>query len=385
MVGIGKSQMKFLLHIFQAYLSIRTRCTYSGLGRLGLYGEQSYRRNFAKSFDFQEFNRELILRHGGSDRVWIFDPSYIQKSGRSTPGVGYFWSGSAGKTKRGIEISGLAVGDVENHTAYHYHAKQTLQQKGKESLLAYYARQITEASEELQKISKEVVVDAYFSKKSFIDIVHGKGFEVVSRFAKNAYLQYKYVGEQKPRGRRKQYDGKIDVKNVSRKHFRLMAESAKERSYEGVAYARGLERWVKVVIVQKLEDGVVKSVRILFSTNTNISGERLRKIYELRFQIEFLFRDAKQFVGLEDSQSRQKESLEFHFNVSLTTLNIAKVAYWLSQPKESRCSFSMADIKTKHSNELLLDRLILIYGKDPNVEKNRHEIRALYDLGKIAA
>lgn len=45
----------------------------------------------------------------------------------------------------------------------------------------------------------------------------------------------------------------------------------------------------------------------------------------------------------------------------------------------------MADIKTQYVNELILDRLISIYGKDPSIEKNKPEIRELYQLGRIAA
>jgi len=31
-----------------------------------------------------------------------FDPSFIPKSGNQTPGIGYFWSGCAGRALRGI-------------------------------------------------------------------------------------------------------------------------------------------------------------------------------------------------------------------------------------------------------------------------------------------
>ena len=107
--------------------------------------------------------------------------------------------------------------------------------------------------------------------------------------------------------------------------------------------------------------------------------------YRIRYQIEFLFRDAKGFLGLEDTQSRQEEALDFHFNISLSTLNIAKAMHWLSIPKEERGAFSMADIKTQYINELVLDKLISIYGKDPSVEKENPKIRELYHLGRIAA
>jgi hypothetical protein len=44
--------------------------------------------------------------------------------------------------KQGLEIAGLALVDVANQTAFHYHASQTLLSEG-ESLLAYYAPLLT--------------------------------------------------------------------------------------------------------------------------------------------------------------------------------------------------------------------------------------------------
>lgn len=39
-----------------------------------------------------------------------------------------------------------------------------------------------------------------------------------------------------------------------------------------------------------------------FSTDENMSGRDVMEYYCTRFQIEFCFRDAKQFVGLTDCQ-----------------------------------------------------------------------------------
>ena len=47
--------------------------------------------------------------------------------------------------------------------------------------------------------------------------------------------------------------------------------------------------------------------------------------YRTRFQIEFCYRDGKQFIGLTDCQSRDLNKLHFHFNASLTSVNLAKV------------------------------------------------------------
>jgi hypothetical protein len=383
--GIGKCQKKFFLHIVLLFLSLRTRYNFCSFARSGVYCEQSYRNQFAQAFPFQEFNLQLIQKYCGKDLVLIFDPSHISKSGKHTPGVGKFWSGCAQAMKHGLELSEIAVADIENHTAMHYHATLT-DPKEDEDLLTYYARIICEQSEKLQQISKVTVFDAYFSKKKFVDSICAKGFTMVSRLQKNIYLRCRYTGDQhKGRGAKKIYGDKVDVKNLSEKDFTLIGESENRRVYEGVAHVRSLKRWCKIVIVHTLKDGVVESAIIYFSTDVTMRGLRICEIYGIRFQIEFLHRDSKQFLGLTQCQSRQKSALNYHFNISLTTLNIAKIIYWLDVPKAERTTFSMADIKTKYINEFILDQIILIYGKDPLVEKNKPEIMQLYQLGRIAA
>ena len=389
MSGIGKCQSKFIVHIIHLFLSMRGRKNYMMMSRYGNYGEQSYRQNFEKDFDFRAFNTELIQQHCGRELVWIFDPSYIAKSGKHTPGTGYFWSGCAGSIKWGLELGALAVADVENHTAMHYHAQQTQLakgEKGEESLRDYYAKTISNQAVEMQGISKVISFDAFFSKNTFVDSMCHLGFTMVSRLQSNIHLRYEYGGEQKKgRGRLKEYDGKIDIKNVSTSHFSVLESSENEIIYEGIGHVRCLKKWCKIVIINTLKDGKVVKAIVYFCTDKNMSGQTLYQYYKMRYQIEFLFRDAKNHLGLEDSQSRQEKALDFHFNTSLTTLNIAKAMHWLSIEKQHRPPFSMADIKTQYVNELILDRLISIYGKDPSVEKNNPKIKELYELGRIAA
>ena len=108
-------------------------------------------------------------------------------------------------------------------------------------------------------------------------------------------------------------------------------------------------------------------------------------IYQTRFQIEFLYRDAKQFTSLTSCQARDVNKLNFHFNMSLTAVNVAKVVHWFSIPKEERKAFSMADIKTINHNALLLDRFILMFAIKPNILKNNQNVKELLLYGTKAA
>jgi hypothetical protein len=387
MSGISKSQSKFMVNLFVLILSLRGRLNYLNLSRYGDYNEKSYRKQFNKDFDFEVFNKLLVTTFCSNNKGIIFDPSHISKSGKHTPGVGYFWSGCANSTKWGLEIGGLAIVDFDNHTAFHYIAEQTiLKDKKEESLLGYYSTIIKKRAEELLALSSTIYVDAFFSKQSFVQPIVEQGFHLVSRLQSNAYLRYRYIGEQsKKQGRPKIFDGKINPKNITHSTFSIVRQNENERIYEGLAHSRALNRWIKVAIVQGIKEGQVSSAHIYFSTDTSATAIDIYTNYRLRFQIEYLYRDSKQHLGLTQCQSRNTKALHFHFNASLTTLNLAKIAHWLTIPKETRGAFSIADIKTQYINENLLNQLILIYGKDPIVEINTPAIRALYDLGRIAA
>jgi hypothetical protein len=304
-----------------------------------LLNELSYRLNFLKEFDFKEFNRLIIEQNCSKDVVWVFDPSYLTKSGKHTPGVGYFWSGCASAMKKGLEICGLAIADKENHTAFHYHAVQMDAIKGEQKLLLFYAQTIIEQVEAMKKISKILVVDAFFSKTAFVDLICKQDMTIVSRMRNDSYLRYKYAGVQKGgKGRPKAFDGKIDPKNISTKHFKMFRQNENEILYEGIAHIRALKRWCRVVIRQTIKDGKVQKAYIYFLTDCPMTGEQLIDCYDIRFQIEFLYRDTKQFLGLNHCQSRNKKAISFHVNMALTVLNIVKAVHWMSYSKKRQTS-----------------------------------------------
>lgn len=107
--------------------------------------------------------------------------------------------------------------------------------------------------------------------------------------------------------------------------------------------------------------------------------------YKTRFQIEFLYRDAKQHTGLNDCQARSENKLNFHFNISLTAINIAKIEHWLSIPKAERAAFSMNDIKTINNNRLQLQLFFDKFGINPYSIKNQRKAEELIYHGTIAA
>lgn len=385
---LNKCRKEFFCEVLILFLSVKGRINFLQLGRVGSFGEQRYRQQFEKPFAFLDFNKELVLNHGSGHYVIAFDPSYISKSGKKTPGVGMYWSGCAGQSKWGLEIGGIAAIDIYNHTAFHLEAVQTLNNEnpGTENLTQWYARLITDRIEFLLSISKYLVADAWFSKKPFVDQVLAAGMHFVSRLRDDADLRYLcVVAPTGKRGRPKKYDGKIDIKNIDTKYFSLVSQTDDTTIYSAIVYSKSLKRNILLVHATYKTSNGKKNTKLYFTTDLSLSPILVLEYYKSRFQIEFLYRDGKQFTGLCDCQSRSENKLHFHFNMALTSINIAKIEDWLSLPKETRNQFSMSDIKTMNHNRLLLNRFFDVFGLNAYSAKNQERFKELLYFGTIAA
>src|SRR5450830_1729219 len=91
--NINKWRKDFMTEIFILFLSIKGRINFYQLERYGQFSEQRYRQQFEKPFDFMELNTDLAVSYGSGRFAIAFDPSYISKSGKHTPGLGRYWSG----------------------------------------------------------------------------------------------------------------------------------------------------------------------------------------------------------------------------------------------------------------------------------------------------
>ena len=385
MPEINKWQRDFLIENFDLQCRMRGRHNFLNMSRYSDLNESTFRENYGRNFDFVAFNRQLIDQFCSKECGIAFDPSYISKSGKHTPGNGYFWSGCAGKKKWGIEIGGFAAIDIPNNTAMHITADQTLTADEYPSLLTYYRALVCLHSKQLKGISKYLIVDAYFSKEPFINKVCQTGLEVITRLRNDSVLFYPYAGPHpKRKGAKTKYLGRMNAKELDHAYFTCCVKEADFCIYEATLYSKALKRKINVAVKHNFDKkGAIKSYQIYCSTDLSLSGAEIYVLYKTRFQIEFLFRDAKQFVGLEHCQSRSESKLHFHFNTALTTVSLVKAIYHLTVPIDQRKSFSMADIKTQYFNEHMVDLIICECGINPHLPKIKAIRNKIIDFGKI--
>lgn len=384
---VKKPVSKFIIHIVELWLGMNCRYVFSNMERWGKMTEKSYRNCFKKVFDWFGFNYALVKQHCGKEIIAVFDPSYIKKSGKQTYGLGMFWSGVRQKALKGLEIGCLAFVDVRAGTAMHALAEQTpppkeLKAKG-ETLVTHYVRLIKKHLSDIKVVTPYLVVDGYFMKKEFITPLQKEGLHIITKARSDANLMYLFKGKQKSgRGRKKLYEGKINTAKIDKRRLPCCYGDEDMKVYAGEVYCVLLKRVVRAAFVYY---GDREKPEIIISTDTAMEVMKMCKYYGLRFQIEFLIRDAKQFTGLEDCMAREDKKLHNHFNIAMTAVSVAKAAYYLSLPPDQRGSFSMADIKMLHMNELITKRIFSNLDLDLSCRKIKHIYSQCLNFGRIRA
>ena len=395
------------------------KANFTNLSRYGEYSERTYRRQYQKSVDFIPFHAQTIAAaiEPSREQIAAIDCSFISKSGKQTWGVDNFYNGSISKSQKGLEISVISVVDVSAHQAYTLCVKQTatterkpipdakptVKKKRKSKSKAKtktktepmiservkgYLEQLKTAHAHLPTAVKYLAADSFYSKKSVVDGVVALDLHLVSKLRIDADLRYCYTGEQKPKGAPRKYDGKVDLSDLSRLVFGgELANGTK--MYSQVVWHVSLKRKIRIVYLVDQRNPDKQRVALLFSTDTTLDPFRLHEYYKSRFQIEFIFRDAKQFTGLCDCQSRQQQSLAFHFNVSLAALNIAKLEQQKTQSDTGEDSqpqsFSMATYKRLALNGHLLERFISMLELDQTLIKAHPNYDSLLQYGSLAS
>ena len=392
--SLSKSFQTFFIETMELVLTHTGRLNFTQMARCGRSCESRFRQNFKKSFDWLSLNRSFLESTKGHRIAIAIDPCYIAKSGKKTPGVDWFWSGCAAAMKKGLEILGMSIVDADAKDSVFLKAEQTFTDKKRgrkprstwgmkdpNSLTGWYLRMLQHNCRQLLSICNLIVADAYFSKESFVSGVKSLGFNLISRFRDDVNLKYLYSGPKTgKRGRPQKFVGKVDINNLDMSIFSVDYTAEGKlvyKMYTAVVWAVSLAREVRVVIVNYLDSDKKRQTRkIFFSIDTSISARDIFDIYRTRFQLEFVFRDAKQFTGLTHCQARNKEALSFAFKASLTSVNLAR-AFTRQQGKD----LSVGSTKTLLHNAAMVDRFIAMSGKSPNMRLNNTDFKELLFYG----
>jgi putative transposase len=389
---LSKADLRRLSRIVEAMLSMSGRVTMLGLSRWAGKGG-SYRtiqRFFNAVISWPKIFCIFFMRHlyrSGGEYFLVGDESVVTKSGKETHGLDYFFSGLLNKVVKGISIFSLSLVSVEERRSYPLRVEQVIRSEAEKT--AAKERKMkrakqknatskkkpgrpkggrnrdktqVELSPELKCIQDMVkkqlemlqdwltvcylVLDGHFGNNNALQMTLQCGLHLISKLRYDAALSFVYDGEQKRKGPRKKYGQKINYRNIPDQY--LVEKSTKNGIETCIYQAQMLHheftQILNVVIITKtnLRTGAFANVN-LFSSDLQLSYEKIIDFYSLRFQIEFNFRDAKQYWGLEDFMNIKEVPLTNALNLSLFMVNISQVL--LRQFRQTHPDSGILDLK----------------------------------------
>ncbi|MEM6687625.1 MAG: transposase [Bacteroidota bacterium] len=351
-----------------------------------------------RDFDFAEFHAqsvaEQIARSEQSDWLLAGDCSFLPKSGKQTYGKGIFWSGSSSKSEPGLEIEGYALINPNTKEAYMVDVEQTPSDlSSKEGSAEDYTR-VDHYVDHLRRVIRRyywvryVALDGYYTKHkvlSFFD--QAEDCDMIGKLRKDADLKF-YLDREKAKASgvhihgNKKYEAKFDHEDpMSQRHLwkliGTLEEDADIELYQAKMYSPYYKRDLNVVLCwhQKEQKHI-----LLFSTDLELAGLKLVQYYKSRFQIEFLFRDAKQHAGLNHAQVRDAKKLDFHFNFCFANINLGRIV----AREQGQAAFAFNNAKRLGYNNLLLEKFIANSGIDPELPEIRLALQKTAQFGLMS-
>ena len=171
-----------------------------------------------------------------------------------------------------------------------------------------------------------LVLDGYFGHNNALQMTQQCGLELISKLRVNTALYLPptepYTGPGRPRlyGQRfnpQQIDAKYSVSTQTHENITTQVYQAQLRH-------KTFPDPLNVVCILKTHLRTQRNSHVLLlSSDLTLDAETLIEYYSLRFQIEFNFREAKQFFGLEDFMNVNKTPVNNAANLSMFMVNVS--------------------------------------------------------------
>ena len=154
------------------------------------------------------------------------------------------------------------------------------------------------------------VLDGAFGHNNALQMVRRLHLHLVCKLAKNAALYFPYNGAQNKVGNRRKYGAKLDYQQIPERYRQssYLEEGVRTDIYQMEMWSKAFPDLLNIVVVVKTNLATqARAHVVLFSSDLTLAADPLIHYYRLRFQIEFNFRNAKQFWGSRRLYERQAD------------------------------------------------------------------------------
>jgi hypothetical protein len=344
------------------------------------------------------------LWKAGHDYVAAGDEVVFGKAGKQTYGIGSFFSSLQQRVIPSLSFFVFSVIDVQERKSYPLQVLQMVKPEGeqkakpdtKKSTKARPRRPVGRPkgsknkkdakptlSAELLRIQPVLqaflavlagvlsihylVLDGHFGNSPSAWMVLQSGLQFVSKLRWDAALYEPFSGKYRGRGPHPKYGDKVDVRKLKKEYLKSesVEDGIRTQIYQAPLLNKEFTFPINVVVILKTNLATKTQAHvILFSTDLVLSYEKIIDYYSLRFQIEFNFRDAKQYWGLDDFMNVKEVAVTNAANLSFFMVNFSTIL--LQRFRQINPEFSILDLKSHYRGCRYVSETIKLLPQKPD-------------------
>lgn len=398
------------------------------------YGYRSVQRFFSMEINWELLYLSCINYFFNNDLEKVFilaiDEVVESKAGKSTHGVGRFFSSIAGRPIASVCFHVLSVIEVNSRKSFVINQEQRIKEevpkvkKGKKvskkekaptdkkiprpkgrpkgskdknktkeytGLSRSFERLIIAGLALLSSIGiapSYIVADGAYSSKTFLLICIEQNIALISklRCTSALYLPAEQIKGKRSRGREKKYGKRVDLDKLDKTSLYFHKTIKNEETSSLIIDVYHIPKiWttflpvmvnVTVLIATNTRTNKV-SRKILFSTDLALSADLIIEYYSLRFQIEFNFRDAKQYFGLADFRAYKETQVNNSVGLAFFMVNFSHIIRKKVTEIWEVDNLSILDVKAGFRAEKQVERILKHLNLDGMTFKNQVNLKDL--------
>jgi len=409
--ALPPTAVRQLGRIVLALLALTGRVTMRGIARwTGAGGSyRTVQRFFATALPwaslFWLFFQAHLLRRGD---VYLLggDETVVTKSGKQTHGLDRFFASLYGKPVPGLAFFALSLISIQQRRSFPIQIEQVV--RTAEEKAATRAKRGASASPgsarkrppgrpkgstttaktdvalppELTRVQTMVrqvlarigtlfpvtylVLDGHFGNNNALQMTRRCHLHLISKRRADSAVYLPYVGPYAGRGPRRLYGDKLDVQALPAHALRQTtdADGIVTRLYQLEARHKTFAQPLNVVVLVKTNQHTQRQAHVLlFSSDLALPFAQLIDYYGLRFQLEFNFRDAKQYWGLEDFMQTTPTAVTNAANLAFCMVNFAERL--LQDVRQHQPDWSVLDLKAYYRGSTYVEETIKLLPTRP--------------------
>jgi putative transposase len=379
------SRMVWAILVMSGRVTMLGICRWAGPGGSFRTVQRFFSQALPWAMLFWVFFRQHVYR---PDEVYLLagDEVVATKAGKHTHGLDRFFSSLYGKPVPGLAFFTLSLVSTQQRRSFPIHVEQVVRSaaekaaskakadakkqtpaiakrrpgrpKGRKNSpkadvpLTPELLRITGMLDALLKLIAGflpltyLLLDGHFGNHNALQMARQSHLHLISKLRCDAALYLPYTGPYAGRGPHRKYGSKLDYHNMPEQYLKetTVEGHIHTRVYQAQLLHREFAQPLNVVIIVKTNlHTLTQAHAILFSSDLILAYTSLVDYYGLRFQIEFNFRDAKQYWGLEDFMNVTPAGVTNAANLSLFMVNVAARLQADARPRNP--DYSILDLK----------------------------------------